>query len=126
MVVVNPNSGPFNGSGREPLPGHDYEREIPKLTVHGNVCTVGYIRIDYCKKPLPEVYEEIDTYGGWVNIPGLGLKGILLDETPNHYTAERAKYLDAVGTYIKKAKGFTGEKLVCSYILHSDVPADEM
>jgi hypothetical protein len=117
VVVVNPNSGPFNGSGRDPLPGHDYVRDIPKLTQHDNVCTVGYIRIDYCNKPLHEVYEEIDTYAGWVKeVPGLGLNGILFDETPNHYTAERAEYLDLVGKYIKAAEGLSGERLVGLFI----------
>jgi len=65
---------------------------------------VGYVRIDYCKKPLSEVYEEIEAYAGWAKdyeTSGLGVGGILLDETPNHYTSERAEYLDAVHRHIK-------------------------
>lgn len=115
LVIVNPNSGP----GGSPLPGHDYVREVPKLNSYANVVTVGYIRIDYCKKPLSELYAEIDTYAGWVtdhDKPGLGVKGIFLDETPNHYSAERAEYLDAACQYIKATPAILGDKLV-SYFL---------
>jgi hypothetical protein len=110
---VNPNSGP----GERPLPGHDYVREVPKLNVHANVSTVGYVRIDYCKKPLNEVYEEIEAYAGWAKSTDyeksrLGVGGILLDETPNHYTPERAEYLDAVHQYVKATEGLQGKRLV--------------
>jgi hypothetical protein len=111
LVIVNPNSGP----GGIPLPSHDYVREVPKLNAPPNVVTVGYIRIDYCCKPLTEVYEEIDTYAGWAKAsgnPGLYLEGILLDETPNHYTAERAEYLEAVRQHVKGAGGLQGDRLV--------------
>ena len=110
-MVVNPNSGP----GGSPLPGHDYVREVPKLNVQANVCTVGYIRIDYCKKSLSEVYEEIETYAGWAKdyeTSGLGVKGILLDETPNHHSTDRAEYLDAVRQHIKAMEGILGDRLV--------------
>ncbi len=108
---MNPNSGP----GERPLPGKDYVREVPKLNVHANVRTVGYVRIDYCKKPLSEVYEEIEAYAGWAKdyeTSGLGVGGILLDETPNHYTSERAEYLDAVHRHIKATEGLQGNRLV--------------
>ncbi len=115
---MNPNSGP----GLRPLPGHDYVREVPKLNAHANVQTVGYVRIDYCKKPLAEVYEDIEAYAGWAKAKGekyedskLGVGGILLDETPNHYTPERAEYLDAVYQHIKATDGLQGNRLV-SYL----------
>jgi len=111
---VNPNSGP----GGSPLPSHDYIREIPKLNVNANVYTVGYVRIHYCNKPLSEVYEEIDTYAGWAKdneSSGLGMKGILLDETPNHYSTSRAEYLDALRKHIKATAGILGERLVSSF-----------
>jgi hypothetical protein len=93
----------------------DYSREIPKLNAHANVVTAGYIRIDYCKRPLSEVCIEIDTYASWATEyekTGLGVGGILLDETPNHYTAERAEYLDAVWQHIKATPGIQGDRLV--------------
>jgi len=110
-VVVNPNSGP----GDSPLPSHDYVREVPKLNVNANVYTVGYVRIHYCNKPLSQVYEEIETYAGWAKdyeSSGLGVKGILLDETPNHWSAERVEYLDAVHQHIKATEGILGHRLV--------------
>jgi hypothetical protein len=79
---------------------------------------VGYVRIHYCDRPLSEVYEEIDTYAGWAKdyeSSGLGVKGILLDETPNHYTVERAKYLDAVRQRIKATVGIMGDRLVSCF-----------
>ncbi|KAH8787744.1 cell surface protein [Hyaloscypha finlandica] len=111
LVIVNPNSGP----GDIFVANRDYSREIPKLNAHVNVVTVGYIRIDYCKRPLSEVCIEIDTYAGWATEyekTGLGVRGILLDETPNHYTAERAEYLDAVCQHIKATPGIQGDRLV--------------
>src|SRR4051812_36027461 len=47
LIIVNPNSGP----GGEPLPSHDYVRELPKLNALPNVRTVGYLAIEYCRKP---------------------------------------------------------------------------
>jgi Spherulation-specific family 4 len=79
------------------------------------VRTVGYVLIDYCKKPLSEVYEEIEAYAGWAKdyeTSGLGVGGILLDETPNHYTPERAEYLDAVHRHVKATEGLQGNRLV--------------
>jgi Spherulation-specific family 4 len=109
LVIVNPNSGP----GGKPLPGYDYVREVPKLNAYANVVTVGYVRIDYCRKPLSEACDEIETYAGWTNEnPALGLKGVLLDETPNHYSADRAGYLNALRQHIKATKGLGGERLV--------------
>lgn len=111
LVVVNPNSGP----GGSPLPSHDYVREVPKLNANANVYTVGYVRVHYCDKPLSEVYEEIDTYAGWAKdyeSSGLGVKGILLDETPNHFSPKRAEYLEAVRQHIKATAGILGDRLV--------------
>ncbi|ORY18990.1 cell surface protein [Clohesyomyces aquaticus] len=111
LVIVNPNSGP----GGIPLPSHDYVREIPKLNAAENVYTVGYIRVHYCKRPISEVYDEIDTYAGWAKDferSGLGVKGILLDETPNHFSKERAEYLDALRKHIKLASGILGDRLL--------------
>ena len=100
------------------MPSHDYVREVPKLNVNANVYTVGYVRIHYCNRPLSEVYEEIETYAGWAKdyeSTGLGVKGILLDETPNHYSTDRAEYLDAVRQHIKATAGILGDRLVSCF-----------
>jgi hypothetical protein len=81
------------------MANRNYSREIPKLNTQVNVVTVGYICIDYYSRPLSEICAEIDTYIGWATEfekTGLGIRGILLDETPNYYTVERAEYLNAL------------------------------
>ncbi|GAB7340912.1 hypothetical protein MBLNU457_7264t1 [Dothideomycetes sp. NU457] len=117
VVIVNPNSGPYaeypnSAPGRLSLPGHDYCREIPKLTASGNVSTIGYVRIDYCKKPLSEVFAEIETYAAWSREPGLGVSGIFVDETPNHHSAHDEEYLNAIKHAIRSLSGFTGASLI--------------
>jgi spherulation-specific family 4 protein len=108
-VIINPDSGP----GGKPLPGHDYVREVPRLNAFDNVVMVGYVRIHYCNKPISETKDEIDIYAGWAaHDPALGLQGILLDETPNHYLAERAEYLEALRQHIKATEGLAGDRLV--------------
>jgi hypothetical protein len=107
-VVVNPNSGP----GDLPSPNKDYAREVPKLNAFPNVYTVGYIRIHYCDKPLEDAYEEIDRYASWSASEGLGLAGILLDETPNHYSEEREEYLRACTEFIKGHEGILRNRMV--------------
>lgn len=111
VVVVNPNSGP----DKYPLPSHDYVRELPKLNRHPNVVTVGYMKIDYCKRPIGEAISEINTYAGWggrPDVPNLDVGGIYIDETPNHFSPERAEYLEVLQRHIKRHSGFTGDKLV--------------
>lgn len=113
LIIINPDSGP----GSESLPGSDYEREVPKLTAAPNVTTIGYVRIDYCRKPLHDACEEIDQFAGWVtahgnNVPGLAVHGIYLDETPNHFSAGRALYLEALHKHIKTKEGLLGQRLV--------------
>lgn len=115
LVVVNPNSGPGDAS----LPGHDYMREVPKLNSYANVTTVGYALIDYCRRPLSDVFSDINTYAAWAaetQDRSLGVEGIFLDETPNHYSKERAEYLQAVGQHIKTTGGILGDRLVSSLL----------
>ncbi|KAL5119596.1 hypothetical protein ACEQ8H_002442 [Pleosporales sp. CAS-2024a] len=114
LVIVNPSSGP----GAASLPdGQDYQREVPKLTAAPNVTTVGYVRIDYCRKPLHDVCEEIDRFAGWftqhgTDVPGMSVDGIYLDETPNHFSPGRKLYLEALYTHIKGKEGLLGQRLV--------------
>lgn len=41
------------------------------------------------------------------------MHGIYLDETSNHYSADRAAYLEAVHKHIKAQEGLLGLRLVC-------------
>ncbi|KAL4804607.1 cell surface protein [Aspergillus unguis] len=109
LVIINPNSGPGNTS----LPDENYTREISRLNNYPNVCMIGYIRIDYCNKPLQECLAEINQYASWTSSnKQLSMHGIFLDETPNHHTPERAEYLDTLTQSIKSHPGIQSKKLV--------------
>ncbi|KAF7587107.1 hypothetical protein BBP40_007713 [Aspergillus hancockii] len=111
LVIVNPNSGP----GAPPLPDANYVREIARLNSYANVDTLGYIAIRYCRKPLCEVLEEIQTYATWAHdyvSTGLGVKGIFFDETPNLYSSDAAEYLAGLQSYIKGTPGLLGKRLI--------------
>ncbi|KAL4874592.1 Spherulation-specific family 4 [Aspergillus karnatakaensis] len=104
LVIVNPNSGP----GDTPLPDANYSREVPRLNSYRNVYTVGYIRVDWCRRPLEESKAEVARYAGWsesYETTGLGVRGIFVDETPNHHSEEREAYLAELTEYIKSVEG---------------------
>lgn len=114
MIIVNPISGP---GGPPWWPNKDYVREIPRLNAEPNVTTIGYIRVDYCRRPLEEVFGDIKTYADRSVDPdfeGLGMEGIFVDETPNHAKPEFKEYLDAVDQYIKNVDGILGSRIVCN------------
>ena len=54
-------------------------------------------------------------YSGWSKnheSDGIYVEGIFLDESPNEYTPDIGKYLNAVSAKIKEAPGILGQKLV--------------
>jgi hypothetical protein len=104
VVILNPHNGP----GSSEFPDVKYAIEIPKLNAWPNVITVGYVRIDYCKRDLAEVFRDVTKYSGWAD----GVQGIFLDETPNLYTASVASYLDGVDRFVKNTVGILGSRLV--------------
>lgn len=113
-IILNPNSGP----GSSPHPDASYGLEIPRLSAYSNVTTVGYIRIDYCKKPLATVYEEIAMYAGWGKAgQGMGVQGVFFDETPNLYQPDVKAYLDDISGRVKGTLGL-GERLVSARSHH--------
>jgi hypothetical protein len=116
LVIVNPNSGP--GTPDQLSPDKNYAREVPRLNAYANVYTVGYIRIDYCRKPFGEACDEIARYAGWAERyedTKLGVRGIFVDETPNHDSEERVEYLEKLAGFIKGCDGILGDKFVCFY-----------
>ncbi|KAL4783563.1 Spherulation-specific family 4 [Aspergillus varians] len=111
LVIVNPNSGP----GDIPSPDANYTREVARLNAFSNVYTVGYIRVDYCRKPLHDSIAEIARYAAWsehYETTGLGVRGIFVDETPNHHSQERGEYLSALTRQIKESPGILSDKFV--------------
>lgn len=113
LVIVNPNSGP----GDIPSPDANYAREVARLNAYPNVYTIGYIRVDYCHRPLHEVCAEIARYAAWseqYETTRLGVRGIFVDETPNHHSPERAEYLSALTRHIKDSPGILSDRFVAS------------
>lgn len=111
MVILNPHNGP----GAADFPDTNYAREIPRLNAYANVSTVGYVRVNYCKRPIAEVGRDIGTYAGWAEDyarSGLAVQGIFFDETPNLYSATVATYLSAIDQSVKEMFGILGERLV--------------
>jgi hypothetical protein len=107
VVILNPHNGP----GASEFPDAKYAMEIPRLNAWPNVITVGYVRIDYCKRDLVEVFRDVTKYSGWAD----GVQGIFLDETPNVYTASMATYLDGVDRFVKETVRIRGSRLVSNF-----------
>ena len=85
------------------MPDEHYTREIPLLSAHRNVRTVGYVSTSWGNRTLSSVLQDISTYSGWSksSVQGLSIQGIFLDETPAVFTASGLKFLNAVGAVIK-------------------------
>lgn len=129
VVIVNPNSGP----GVDPegwLPDKHYSREVPRLTAYGNVKIVGYVRVDYCRRSVSEVSEDIKKYANWSGTASrnsvgtrqpesaptgstqFAVHGIFFDEVPNVWEVEHAAYLEDIGILVKEVDGIVGDRLV--------------
>lgn len=113
---------------------------MPKLNAFPNVRTVGYIAIDYCRKPLDKVCEEISVYANWDReygdqIEGLYVEGIFVDETHNHFDDGRMSYLERLKCFVKdEVAGLRGDRLVsfspfplgrvlARHVLSPDIPS---
>ena len=141
VIIINPNSGPgVHTDGW--LPDQSYTKEIPRFTAQSNVILVGYVRLDYCRRQLAEIEEDVMKYGNWAgsgssssaslqstefNGEGshgprdcgrseLGVQGIFFDETPNLFDKDTAAYLDTAGRIVKATDGILGNRLVSSVL----------
>jgi hypothetical protein len=105
------------------LPGHDYIREVPKLNSYQNVVTVGYVRVGWCNRSFEETRRDIELYAGWSDekhgIDNLHVKGIYLDESPNHVSEHASTYLDSLHDLIRGNEGLLGDRMVFFFFLLS-------
>lgn len=111
LLVINPHNGP----GISPLSDSNYIREVTKLNSIPNVCTVGYVKVDYCRRDLTEVYRDIEIFAGWSKdfaTTGLGVHGVFFDESPNEHSEHVARYLDRIRLKVKSIEGMMGDRLV--------------
>jgi hypothetical protein len=62
-----------------------------------NVTTLGYVCITYCKRPVQDVLDDIESYDRRGREDSkYRVDGIFLDETVNLYSEEAKGYLDTV------------------------------
>lgn len=111
IVIVNPASGPGTGSG----PDGNYTRELPRLNVHPNVQTVGYVSTDYTKRDLRAILRDIKVYSAWsenATVANLGMEGIFLDETPSQFDGASAQYLETTAAGIRSSTGFGSNPMI--------------
>ncbi|KAL4981869.1 Spherulation-specific family 4, partial [Aspergillus falconensis] len=112
LVIVNPNSGP--GLPEHPSPDANYSQQVPRLNAYRNVTTIGYVRVDYCRRPLQDTLAEIARYASWsegYETTGLGVRGIFVDEAPNQHSPAREEYLNLIKECVKECPGILGERL---------------
>ncbi|KAK4984017.1 hypothetical protein LTR50_006856 [Elasticomyces elasticus] len=129
LIILNPDSGP--GAPGSPSPDANYARETARLNAYPNVTTLGYVRVDYCRRGLGSVVGDVGGYAKWAGVGGGGggleggggggsvegggggvfVRGIFVDETPNLYTPHVAAYLDALNVRIKNSAGILGERI---------------
>ncbi|KAF4628416.1 hypothetical protein G7Y89_g9730 [Cudoniella acicularis] len=110
-VVVNPASGP----GTDPGPDANYTSEIPKLNQYPNVRTVGYVSTNYTNRNFSDALQDVMIYSLWsanTTVPGLGMNGIFLDETPNEYNAASALFLEKLAVAIRSQTGLGKDPLI--------------
>lgn len=106
VVVINPNSGPGNGSSSP-----DFERELPKLNSRPNIKTIGYVRTGWAARNITDVLDEVSTYAAWN--ASLRVNGIFFDEVPNNYTDTIGEYMNSIDQFVKAQSGFNGVNFVC-------------
>lgn len=97
-------------------------REILRLNAQPNVRTLGYVRTTYCRRPISDVFADIETYSGWPkDTPhaSLGVHGIFFDETPNLFSEEVKTYLDDITKRVKESPGISDGKIVGTWLAAS-------
>ena len=107
-VIVNPSSGPGNGS----LPDAGYVAAIAKLNSFPNVRSIGYVPTGYATRNISLVLADIETYSGWASQAGLAVHGIFFDEIPHQYSNDVSTYLDTINAAVKQASGILSSKTV--------------
>jgi Spherulation-specific family 4 len=116
IIVINPASGP----GPDSLPDTIYAREIIRLNSYANVRTIGYVPMNYGKKPIESTYADITKYCGWGNQnPSLAMQGVFLDESPQIADPHNITYVENVRNYVKSQKALSSGLLGKSIFLGS-------
>ncbi|KAL4804606.1 Spherulation-specific family 4-domain-containing protein [Aspergillus unguis] len=109
LVVINPDSGPGDGSA----PNEQYQAAITQLSTYSNVQKVGYVRTGYGDRDINAVLSEIETYAGWqAESADLAMAGIFFDEVASEYSESIADYLEEINSAVKNDAGVVGTRTV--------------
>jgi Spherulation-specific family 4 len=87
-AVINPNSGPDNGS-----PNQDYSQGLADLRA-AHITLLGYVSTRYGERNIAEVKREVDLYNQYYEV-----NGIFLDEAASSST--QLEYYQELYTYIR-------------------------
>ncbi|RKF61922.1 Spherulin-4 [Erysiphe neolycopersici] len=125
IIIVNPNNGPggldYKKDGEHDhnailLPDHNYKREILRLNSYVNVKTVGYVSTNWAQRELRFALSDVAIYSNWSkypsSAPGLGVKGIFLDETVTQYNNSGAFFLGELSSFIRSEENFGPDALI--------------
>ncbi|KAI6245082.1 Spherulin-4 [Erysiphe necator] len=125
IIILNPNNGPGSCDYKKQgdhnntavsLPDNNYIREILKLNSYANVKTVGYVSTRWAHREPHLAKSDVDIYSNWSKYPspapGLGVKGIFLDETVTQYSDSGELYLKELTIFIRSEDNFGPDALV--------------
>lgn len=125
IIILNPNNGPGSCDYKKQgdhnntavsLPDNNYIREILKLNSYANVKTVGYVSTRWAHREPHLAKSDVDIYSNWSKspspAPGLGVKGIFLDETVTQYSDSGELYLKELNIFIRSEDNFGPDALV--------------
>jgi hypothetical protein len=111
VVIINPASGPGNGSINP-----DFAREITRLNEQKNVKCIGYVRTTWATRNITQVYADVSQYASWGgNSSNYQIDGIFFDEAPNNYTVESVEYMSNIDAYVRNDKGLGNSSFVWSF-----------
>lgn len=93
-AIVNPANGP--GEGWNP----DYATAINRLRMaRGKV--IGYVNTDYGRRPIREVYDDLERYSGLYNIDGFFIDQMANDSEETIFGRKRINYYAQIYRHIK-------------------------
>lgn len=103
--MVNPANGPGSGA----VPDANYTREITRLNTFSNIRTIGYVAVDYGRKPIQNAFADIAKYASWTSQnERLSMQGIFLDESPQLADTHNTTYLQQVRNNVKSTRQLSG------------------
>jgi len=100
------------------MPDEVYIKEISRLNGYSNVRTIGYVPINYGRRPVRDAYTDIDKYSSWgTQDVNLAMQGIFLDESPQIADNHNTTYVENIRLYLKSQRALSNGLLGMCMIL---------